>query len=71
MRESTKPNAHFRAEHHTIPTAMNSGIYHVKFSSSQHGRYGEGLAVFKDQSINAAIQDTSTLGHTHAMAQKF
>jgi hypothetical protein len=30
---------------------MQSGIYHVKFTSSQQA-YGEGLAVFKDGSVN-------------------
>src|ERR1035437_3689940 len=40
---------------------MKSGIYHVKFTSSQQA-YGEGLAVFKDGTVNGGDQGYLYIG---------
>jgi hypothetical protein len=40
---------------------MRNGIYHVKFSSSM-GKFGEGLAVFKDGKVNGGDQGYLYIG---------
>lgn len=42
-------------------TKMKAGIYHIRFSSAQ-GDHGEGLAVFKDGTVNGGDQGYLYLG---------